>query len=144
MDVGRALLWFAVATLCSGIVGYGFGFVEAQPTISALAVVGAAAMAIAVIIAAATLRSLLHSHSIQALLKGLSMRTGLVWTGVAVVAGLNIGGFLGFTFGLQTAQSLLDFLSAVGLVAAAVLAGAALLIGIIFGVRARSETGRRR
>ena len=144
MDVGRALLWFAVATLCSGIVGYSFGFAEAQPTIDALAIVGTAAVVVAASMVVAMLVGLIESLSLRALLTRLLLRTGFVWTGVAIVAGMKVGGFLGFAAGLRTAQSLSNSLYGVGLVVAAVLAGAALLIGIIYGVRARSETGRRR
>ena len=142
MGTEKSLSWFVVSALVLGIVGYGYGFVAAQPTIDMLGIVGAVALAAVAVVAVATLhhlghlRRLRHSLSLRPLLDHLSVRTGLVRTGIAVLVGMNVGGFLGFVIGLRTAYSVAAFLSDVGLVAA-VLAGAALLIGIVYAMRSR-------
>ena len=143
MDVGRLALWFAVAALAGGTAGYGFGFAEARPAINALAIVGAATVAVVASIVIGILLGLMKSLSFRALLDRLWVRTGLVWTGVAIVSGMNVGGFLGFTAGLRTAQSVSDLLSGVGLVVA-VAVFAALLIGIMYRVGPRTRFRRRR
>ena len=145
MYVGRAILWFSVALVGSGIVGYVFGFWEARPTINTLAIMGAVAVVVAAITGVATVRAFLRSRSLHVSLNRLSVDAtiGLVWSGVAIVAGINISAFLGFTIGLRTAQSVTDILSGVGVIATLV-ASTAVLVVIMSKRRSRYGWGRRR
>ena len=144
MDVGRAILWSSVALAGSGIAGYVFGFREAQPTISTLAIVGAVALAVAAITVAGAVMAFLRYRSLHVSLNRLSVgaRIGLVWSGVAILVVVNIGAFLGFTIGIQTAQSVTDILWAVGIVAAAV-ASATALSGVMYARRSHRRMGGR-
>ena len=144
MNVGSAILWSIVALVGGGMAGYIFGFWEARPTIDALAIVGAIAVVLVAITAAAMVRAFLRSRSLHVSLNHMSVdaKVGLVWSAVAIVASINIGAFLGFTIGLRTAQSVTDALSRVG-IAAMVVAIAAALIGVISTWRFRYRLGRR-
>ena len=143
MDVGRAILWFSVALVGSGMAGCLFGFREARPTFNTLAIVGAVAVVVAAIIVAAMARAFLRSRSFHGSLNRLSVgaRIGLVWSVVAIVAGINIGAILGFVIGLRTAQSVSDVLAVVGVVA--LVASTAALIGFMYTRRSRYKWGRR-
>lgn len=142
MDIGKAILWTSIVLVASGIVGYVFGFREARPTISAFAMVGAvavlvAAITVVAITVAAMGRAFLRPRSLHVSLDRLTVgvRIGLVWIGIAIVAGINIGAFLGFTIGLRTAQFVSDILFVVGVVA--LVASASVLIGIMYTRRSR-------
>ena len=145
MNVGRAILWFSVALVGSGMVGYVFGFWEARPTINTLAIMRAVAVVVAAITVVAIVRAFLRSRSLHVSLNRLSVGAtiGLVWSGVAIVVGINISAFLGFTIGLRTAQSVTDILSGVGVVATLV-ASTAVLVVIMSKRRSRYRWGRRR
>ena len=132
MDLGKAILWFSVALVSSGTVGYIFGFWEAQPAIKPLAIVGVVAATVAAIILVAVARTFLRPRSLQVSLNRLSLgtRVSLLWSGVAIVAAINISAFIGFTIGFRTAQSVVDILSGAGVVATLV-GSAAVLIGIV-------------
>ena len=145
MDLDRAILWSSVAFVGSGMIGYVFGFWEAQPTINTLAIVGAVAVVVAAITVTAMVRAFLRSRSLHVSLNRLALapRIGLLWSGVAVVAGINVGAFLGFTIGLRTAQSVADILSGVGIVAMLV-ATVAVLAGITYKGGSHYKRNRRR
>ena len=144
MDAGKAIFWTGVALVGSTMVGYGFGFWEARPAMNATAIVGALAVVIAAVAVAAMIRAFLRSRSLQLSLNHMSMgvRIGLVWGGVAIVACINIGAFLGFITGLRTAQSVMDILSGVGVVAM-IVASTAVLIAVVYSRRFRYRWGRR-
>ena len=143
MSIGRALLWFSVAPVGSGMVGYAFGFWKARPAINTLAIVGIVVAVVAAITMAVTVRAFLRSRSLHVSLNHLSVdaRIGLVWSAVAIVVGINVGAFLGFAIGYRTAQSVSDILSGVGVVATLV-ASTAALIGVIYARRSRHIRGR--
>lgn len=130
MHVGNTVLWLIAALLCSGIAGYAFGFWEARPAIHPLAIVGAVAVVVAVIIAGAIARTRLHIRSFPISPTGQSpgARVGLAWAGVAILAGINAGALLGFIVGLRTAQVLVDILFLAGVVAAPIALTAALVL----------------
>ena len=130
MDIGATVLWFGVAIAGGGMAGYVFGFWEARPSIHPLAIVGALAIVVALIALAAKGRTFLRSRPFHVSPTGQSSdaKVGLVWAGAAILAGLNIGAFLGFTVGLRTAQAFMDVLSGVGVVAAIVALAAAIVV----------------
>ena len=125
------------------MAGYVFGFWEARPVINTLAIVGTVAVAVATITGTAIAVLSLRSHSLHLSMSRLPVapRIGLLWSGVAIVAGINVGAFLGFTIGLRTAQSVADILSGVG-VAAMLVATVAMIVGLIYMRRSRHKWNR--
>ena len=138
MDVGRLTLWFIVALAASGMVGYAYGFREVRPAIDLLAMVGALALTAAVIAGAVFARAYPRSQTRRIRLPRLpaNRRVGLLWSGGAILIGINAGAFLGFNAGLRTAESVADVLSAVGIIAS-LAAIAAALFGVVQVVRSR-------
>ena len=126
------------------MTGYVLGFWEAQPNINTLAIVGAVAVVVAAITMTVVVRAFLRSRSLHVSLNRLAVapRIGLLWSAVAIVAGINVGAFLGFAIGLRTAQSVADILSVVGVVAT-IVAADAVLVGI-YTSRSRYKWNRRR
>ena len=145
MDIGRAILWSSVALVGSGTIGYGFGFWEARPALDALVIVGTLTGVLAAITVAAMVLAFLRARSLHLSLGCLpgTPRIGLVWSGLAIFASINIGAFFGFAIGLRTAESVTDILSGIGVVAILV-ASAAILIGIIYVSRSGYKWNRRR
>ena len=113
------------------MAGCVIGFWEARPVINTLAIVGAVAVAVATISVTAVVRAYLRSRSLHVSMKRLPVasRIRLLWSGVAIVASVNVGAFVGFTVGLRTAQSVADILLGLGVVAMLV-ATAAVLAGV--------------
>ena len=145
MDLDRVILWSSVAFAGSGMTGYVLGFWEARPNINALAIAGAVAVVVAAITMAVVLRAFLRSRSLHVSLNRLAVapRIGLLWSTAAIVAGINLGVFLGFTIGLRTAQSVADILSGVG-VAVMLVATVTVLAGITYKGRSHYKRNRRR
>ena len=127
------------------MTGYVLGFWEARPNINTLAIAGAVAVVVAAITMTVVVRAFLRSRSLHVPLNRLSAapRIGLLWSAVAIVAGINVGVFIGFTIGLRTAQSVADILSGVG-VAVMLVATVTVLAGITYKGRSHYKRNRRR
>ncbi len=138
-------MWCGIAFVGSGMAGCVFGIWEARPVINILALVGAVAVAAATITVTAIAAVSLRSHWLHLSMSRLPVapRIGLIWSGIAIVASINVGAFLGFTFGLRTAQSVADILSGVGIVVMLV-AAVAVLAGITYKGRTHYRRNRRR
>ena len=145
MDLGRVALWSIVAVAGSGGVGYLFGFWEARPAIDILTIVGAVALAAAVVAGTMFARAFLRSRRLSFSLgrPTTNQRVGLFKSGIAIFVCINVGAFLGFNAGLQTAQTVAGVLSVVAVVVV-LAAVVAMLFGIIYIRRTRHDGNKRR
>ncbi len=143
VDMGAVLAWLAISLVASFGIGYVIGFRAARPVLEGLVgQVGAIVVAFLAVAAGVLVLRFLRRFQLPWTrlwrVEG-NLRKTLYWAGAAFAIGGGIGGFLGYTIGLQTAQSVYDLLAVLGTIA--ILIGVVL---VVFAIANEKGQGRSR
>ena len=151
VDVYKVLGRSGLSVLLFGILGYVIGFRAAQPVLEEVTgQVGAISIGIVAIVVAVLVLRRLHLPWQRLSFRwvwqvGGDVKKTLIWSCSGIVVGGALGGILGYTAGLRTAQSIYDMLAVVGtIIILVVIFVVVVLVALWFILLSTAESNERR